>query len=178
MVCYSYLIWWDQARNDQRKCVLTVLRNGLCIFVVFSILVWFVANFNKHVDKSELNCEGQRVLVCQVERGCVWVWKGEISASAQTLSVGHLLAPEAIPTCLQGGRQVNEKLLILPLYPRRWREVTLILPNFVFPFLLMPRSFDSHSGSLGMRTTERGGGVSMWLVMPSATFSGSIKGRQ
>ena len=141
----------------------TVLRNDLCIFVVFSILFWFVATFIKHVDKIELNCETERVLVCHVKRRCVWVWKREISVAAQTLSVEHLQAPEAIPTHLQGGRQVNEKLLILPLYPRRWWEVTLILPNFVFPFLLMPWSFDSHSGSLGMWTTERrGGSMRVW----------------
>lgn len=82
------------------------------------------------------------VLVCQVKGVrcvCVWVWKREgYMYHLPTLSLEHLLPPEATPTRLQGGRQVNEKLLILPLYPRRSGEATLILPNFVFLFFWRP----------------------------------------
>ena len=91
------------------------------------------------------------------------------------LLLEHLLAPEASPTRLQGGRQVNEKLSILPLYPRRWREVTLILPNFVFLPFLMPRPFSGHIGSSGAGTREAG---SMWAVMLSAALNEGIKGGQ
>lgn len=66
----------------------------------------------------------------------------------------YLLAPEAIPTRLQGGRQVNEKLLIVPLHATRWREVILTFPNLVSLCFWRP----------GLRIQRRS-------VMPSVAFS-------
>lgn len=118
---------------------------------------------------------GINVYVC-VYCMCASVKERAIS-SPNTITRAFTVAPEAIPTHLQGGRQVNEKLLILPLYPRRWGEVTLILPNFVFPL-----SFDGAGRSVATpglwgRGEQRRGG-SMWAVMPSAAFSERIKGGQ
>lgn len=87
--------------------------------------------------------------ICRFVWVCTVYERERAISSPNTITRAFTVAPEAIPTRLQGGRQVNEKLLILSLYPRRWGEVTLILPNFVFLFFWWPGHSVATPGPLG-----------------------------